>query len=157
MIFLPLTEVCGDLAKGYTEERVRHLPVTCNCLPGSPDAERRHFYYKMSLQIFVAVFLTEFPFPLYACVFFFFFLILLFNMWVESVRLTHTLLPHFPSNSCRRNSNDPSLALKALCNQISLIHYSFILMFTYSLFSLNLFLLSIYYVCSIMIEVETQE
>lgn len=55
------------------QKRERMSPSCHLSLPDSPDAEMRHFYYKMSLQIFVAVFLTEFPFPLYACVFFFFF------------------------------------------------------------------------------------
>lgn len=82
--FLPLTGVVGEPANGYTKEKAFLLPVTAQISRCTDES----FLLQMSLQIFVAVFHTAFPFSLGTCFLFLFFLILLFNMWVKSVHLT---------------------------------------------------------------------
>lgn len=93
----------------------------------------RCFYYKMHSQIFIAVFLTEFLFSVYARVFLFpFFLILLFN----HVGLSSASHPHVTTAlSFQQLHNEfqlPWPGTQGLYNLISFTRYSFIHGLSYS-------------------------
>ena len=132
---LPLTEVwgfwrtCQGARKGQMKQNATVLSPRTARISRCRDEK---FFLQNEFADFCCFFFSHWIlFFLYARVFLFF-LILLFNMWVESEHLTHTLLLHCPANRCTINFNYPCLALEALNNLVSFILYSSIRMLTYS-------------------------